>query len=641
MGSMERDKYATVAEYMECLRTQSYQELFSEECIVALDNIKKRCGNIHASQVILEIPVYDAGEIATNPGCADYSIAIETPDDIAREYWLEMDYRDYALAEGGEIPASFFYHGGSLKPELNDETGDTFYSTVLPRLLDEETAGALTPGLREAVKALKGRSSGVFQIGAMLARGENKSLRVETEKLRRTKLIEYLKELNWAGDTGWLDAFLRTWVPSSGRFILGFDLSGEGISKKIGIEISGRSKRYEATEILLDTLVKEGFLSLKKRDALCRFIRTAPQVDPLIQNDISHCKFVILDNKIIQVKAYLRQSGLFLSEEAPALKHPWHMNLELSDQCPLSCPQCYVNLNRGREMSLETAFYWLRDAAGYGISTVSLSGGETLSYPYLDEVIGECKRLGLAANVALSGIYLDRERLERLIAAGVSEIYISLNGSTGEIHSLSRDGFEYAISALKLLKESEFPDICINWVMHHSNTQDFPDMIKLCEAYGVKMLIILGFKPDSSGQLSDFPTADDMRYVADIVKGYQGEMFIDAEPCYSQLRALIHQGHLWNTNTGLLRGCGAGRDSVSVTCEGKLTPCRHLDTEEGWTSIKDYWEQSEYLDILRKIHDKPEGKCSSCRFNKNCLPCVATLYKLHGRTAFESPECGL
>ena len=638
---MSSESIATISEYMHCFREQPYPELFSGQCIFALDNIEKRYGDTHASQVIFELPVYDAGEIVTAPGCADFSLAIETPDDVAREYWLEMDYRDYARKDGGDIPASVFYHGGSLKPESDDETGATFYSTILLRLLDEETAGALTPGLREAVKALKGRSSAMFQVGAMLARGENKSLRVETDKLRRTKLIEYLKELNWAGDTEWLDAFLRTWVPSSGRFILGFDLSKEGISERIGIEISGRSKKYEATDILLDTLVKEGFLSIEKRDALCRFIRTAPQLDPLIQNDISHCKFVILDNRIIQVKVYLRQSGLFLSDEAPALKHPWHMNLELSDKCPLHCPQCYVSLNKSREMPLDTALYWLRDAANYGISTVSLSGGETLAYPHLDKVIGECKRLGLAANIAISGIYLDRERLKRLKASGVNEIYISLNGSTKEVNSFSRNGYEYAVSALKLLKESDFPDICVNWVMHHSNTQDFPDMIKLCEAYAVKKLIILGFKPDSSGQLKDYPTADDMRYVSDIVKGYTGEMYIDAEPCFSQLRALIHQGHLWNINTGLLRGCGAGRDSVSVTCEGRLTPCRHLDKEEEWTSIKDYWEKSEYLDILREINDNPKGRCSSCRFNKNCLPCVATLYKMHGRTAFESPECAL
>jgi hypothetical protein len=54
------------------------------------------------------------------------------------------------------------------------------------------------------------------------------------------------------------------------------------------------------------------------------------------------------------------------------LPAPWQMNLELTTKCPLHCPQCYVYLNNGREMPLETALYWIRDAAEAGVQHVNL-----------------------------------------------------------------------------------------------------------------------------------------------------------------------------------------------------------------------------------------------------------------------------
>ncbi|WP_292144356.1 radical SAM protein [Butyrivibrio sp.] len=135
---------------------------------------------------------------------------------------------------------------------------------------------------------------------------------------------------------------------------------------------------------------------------------------------------------------------------------PWQMNLELTTQCPLRCPQCYVHLNQGTHMSLDTALYWIRDAADAGVEQINLSGGETLCYPFLEELIAEGKSLKLSSAIALSGIYAGKETLEKLIAAGVNDIFISLNVSTEEINAKTRDGYELAIKALETLKELRF-----------------------------------------------------------------------------------------------------------------------------------------------------------------------------------------
>ena len=130
---------------------------------------------------------------------------------------------------------------------------------------------------------------------------------------------------------------------------------------------------------------------------------------------------------------------------------PLQMNLELTQVCPLHCPQCYVSLNNGREMPLDTALYWIRDAADAVVKQVNLSGGETLCYPHLTELIRECHKCGLDSNIALSGAYVTEEKLREFIDAGVTRIFVSLNGSTKEVNEKTRDGYELAIRTLELV----------------------------------------------------------------------------------------------------------------------------------------------------------------------------------------------
>ena len=119
------------------------------------------------------------------------------------------------------------------------------------------------------------------------------------------------------------------------------------------------------------------------------------------------------------------------------------MNLELTTRCPLHCPQCYVSLNNGREMPLDTALYWIRDAADAVVKQVNLSGGETLCYPHLTELIRECHKCGLDSNIALSGAYVTEEKLREFIDAGVTRIFVSLNGSTKEVNEKTLDDMRF------------------------------------------------------------------------------------------------------------------------------------------------------------------------------------------------------
>ena len=305
------------------------------------------------------------------------------------------------------------------------------------------------------------------------------------------------------------------------------------------------------------------------------------------------------------------------------------------------CPQCYCDLNRGRDLSPDQARYWLDEAAKAGVRVVNLSGGETMCYPHIYEVTEYAASLGMEVNIAVSGYHFGEQEIWRFVNAGIGDICVSLNGPTEEINSFTRDGYDLALRALESLKNAGFPRTCINWVMHGSNADTLGEMIALAEQYQARSLCVMVFKPDASHQRKSVPSGEQIIRAAKRIKGYKGTVSIEVESCYSQLRALVQNGYLLNRNVGIERGCGAGRDAVSINVEGRITPCRHMELEEMYQSIEDYWNHSEVLKKLRRVEEDKQKPCADCRFRENCRPCAAVNLKLRGEIFMGEEGCAL
>ena len=323
---------------------------------------------------------------------------------------------------------------------------------------------------------------------------------------------------------------------------------------------------------------------------------------------------------------------------------PIMLNLELTTRCPLQCPQCYCDLTHGKDLSPERAIEVLKESAEIGVKTIMLSGGESMVYPYLFELITECSSLGLYSCVALSGFGVDKSSIQKLIDCGISEIFVSLNGSTEEVSKHSRDGYDLAINALKLLSVGEFNNITVNWVAHKSNIHDFENVVKLCLSHKVKRLMVMAFKPDSSHNLPSIPDNEQFLELAEMIKRLRKEitdLSIEVEPCYSPLCAYLGKKFLLNINMGISKGCGAGLDGACLDVDGNFNPCRHLDFPEKFDSLLEYWNNSSVLQHIRLVEKTPEANCDKCRFERNCLSCIAVNVKLNGRIVKANNYCGL
>lgn len=316
------------------------------------------------------------------------------------------------------------------------------------------------------------------------------------------------------------------------------------------------------------------------------------------------------------------------------------MNIELTTKCPLRCPQCYCSLTGGKDIDLETAIYWIKEGAKFGVKEVMLSGGETMCYPHIFEVVSAAKQYCGGANVALSGYNFNQDSYEKLLSVGVTGIFISLNGSTKEINSMTRDGYELAISALDLLNKNKYNNTTINWVMHSSNADDFLNVLDIAEKYNVRYLAVMAVKPDSKKELGTIPSCEQMESVKSIIKSYKGNVKIVVESCFSPMLAMVSETKLFgNMNVGKYKGCGAGKNAFSVNVDGLLSPCRHLEYFESYETLKDYFDRSEILKKIRGLEDDKRKPCKDCRYSDYCRHCLAINSKLHNDIYIGNEHC--
>lgn len=644
-----------VREYLDYFRECRYPALFSEEDIEKLKNVEKIYGDMETEETILETCLSDE-----KTGC-DYSIRKDVNLPEVKEYWYELD-GDACGKE--DIPACYFVDASKVRLQTSgcrhaaaseqspagvakiaegmmQTDNHVFYEEVLVPLVGRERMDRLRGMLDFCIEKLEGKCDGLFQLGSMTGRMELDRIRLFTDDMTGDNLVRYLEELNWKGDTKSLYDFLKKWESYSDRksFILDFDVLEQGISERIGINFGTGSKKRAAAEALLDALGNAGLCTEKKKEDVLRFIGRFPSHMPFIQNDISHFKIPFMGKEPLRAKVYLRQGSVCYCPDFKAYDTPALMNLELTTRCPLRCPQCYCDLSGGKDMELDTALYWLKEAAANHVRTVNLSGGETMVYPHLERLLEACRALGMEANVALSGYGADREKLEAMIAGGVADICISLNGSTEEINCLSRDGYGLAIRALQTLCELGYEKTYINWVMRSDNADDFVNMLSLAERYQAAGIVVMVFKPDAQWQRPNVPAAEQIFQIAKSIKEYRGPVQIEVEECFSQLRAVLGKRFFTNLNRGIARGCGAGRDGISVSVDGKLTPCRHLEIQEEFHTIREYWEKSETVQLLRQAEETMEKPCIDCSYRKYCLPCMAGNWKTKGRIYMGEEEC--
>src|SRR5579883_592897 len=144
-------------------------------------------------------------------------------------------------------------------------------------------------------------------------------------------------------------------------------------------------------------------------------------------------------------------------------RHPVLAHIIPIRRCNLSCAYCNEYDNFSKPLPLETMFRRLDLLADLGTSIITISGGEPLLHPQLEEIIRHIRRRGMIAGMITNGYLLTRARIESLNDAGLEHLQISIDNVMPD--EVSKKSLKVLDKKLMILSEHADFHVNINSVV--------------------------------------------------------------------------------------------------------------------------------------------------------------------------------
>jgi MoaA/NifB/PqqE/SkfB family radical SAM enzyme len=126
--------------------------------------------------------------------------------------------------------------------------------------------------------------------------------------------------------------------------------------------------------------------------------------------------------------------------------------------CNLSCAYCNEYDKVSEPVPLEEMYRRIDHLGRLGTSIITISGGEPLTHPELDDVIRRMRKTGALAGMITNGYLLNRERIERLNRAGLDHMQISIDNIDPD--DVSKKSLKVLDKKLQML--AEFAEFHVN-----------------------------------------------------------------------------------------------------------------------------------------------------------------------------------
>lgn len=330
------------------------------------------------------------------------------------------------------------------------------------------------------------------------------------------------------------------------------------------------------------------------------------------------------------------------------LPAPIGLLAELTHRCPLRCPYCSNPLaldRRSVELDTETWMRVLSEAAALGVLHVHLSGGEPTARADIEEITAHCAREGLYTNLITSGIGQAAAKLDRLAAAGLDHVQLSIqaaDASDADVIAGLGGAHEQKLAFARRVVDLGLP-LTLNAVIHRANIQHVDRIIELAVSLGARRLEIAhtqyyGWALVNRAALMP-ARADVDCSIAEVEKArakLEGRLVIDlVVPDYYAVYPKACAG-------------GWGRRLMNVSPSGRVLPCHAAETIPGlefWNvrdhSLAEIWAASPAFQAFRSTGWMPEP-CRSCdRRERDWGGCRCQAFALTGDATTADPACSL
>jgi MoaA/NifB/PqqE/SkfB family radical SAM enzyme len=251
--------------------------------------------------------------------------------------------------------------------------------------------------------------------------------------------------------------------------------------------------------------------------------------------------------------------------------HPLLAHIIPVRRCNLACTYCNEFDDFSPPVPTETMFHRVDKLADLGTSVVTISGGEPLLHPQLDEIIHHIRKRGMVAGLITNGYLLVPDRVERLNRAGLEWLQISIDNVNPD--DVSKKSLKVLDKKLEILAEYADFHVNINSVVGGGIThpQDALTIGKRAIALGFSSTI--GIIHDGDGQLQ--PLGDEERRIYHEMKSMEKRSFTRinafqdniAQGRPNQWRCRAGARYLYICENGLVHYCSQQRGYPGVPLE--------------------------------------------------------------------------
>lgn len=292
------------------------------------------------------------------------------------------------------------------------------------------------------------------------------------------------------------------------------------------------------------------------------------------------------------------------------VSHPVLCNYYVTYRCNAACSFCDIWERPSPYITLEEAKANLAALKRLGVKVVDFTGGEPLLHRQLDELLKECKRLGLLTTITTNCLLYPKyaNRLQGL----VDMLHFSLDSPERDEHDLSRGVkcFDKVMESIQIAKSlGERPDIL--FTVFESNIHQIEKVWqKICKPHGLVLILNPVFEYNKVGSQLSPAALQQLRQWGKKSNVYLNDAFV-------QLR--LDGGN--HTDSPI---CLAGSTTIVISPENKLVlPCYHLGLKE--FAIENNLYELYLSDEVQKLVAL-EGRlpaCEGCAINCYMQPSFA------------------
>ena len=193
-----------------------------------------------------------------------------------------------------------------------------------------------------------------------------------------------------------------------------------------------------------------------------------------------------------------------VSRDHPILAHIIPMR-----RCNLACTYCNEFDDFSKPVPLEAMYERLDRLAELGTTIITISGGEPLMHPELDQIVARIRHHGMIAGMITNGYLLTAERIQRLNAAGLEHLQISIDNVMPD--DVSKKSLKVLDMKLQLLAAHAEFHVNINSVVGGGIRSPKDALVIGKRALELGLTSTVGIIHDGDGQLR--PLADEEREV--------------------------------------------------------------------------------------------------------------------------------